>query len=192
MDLITSKINVIREIARQTNLPALNAAVQAARAGDHDKGFAVVAAEIRKLAERSQEAAKEIDEVSEKGVKVAGNTKNRLSEVNGQIQSTNTLIDEITKSSNEQNNGVSQINASVQNLNSIVQQNASLAEEMSASSQELYNYSKEMLDLIAYFKTSSDFDESEKFYNGKLEKDIKKALSKPSGYNRKKEEYQSY
>lgn len=82
MDLVTSKINVIREIARQTNLPALNAAVQAERAGDHDKGFAVVAAEIRKLAERSREAAKEIDEVAEKGVKVAENTKNRLSEIN--------------------------------------------------------------------------------------------------------------
>lgn len=156
MNLIVRKNSIIGEIARQTNLLALNAAVEAARAGEHGRGFAVVASEIRKLAERSQNAAKEIDDISNTSEKVARNAGDMLNKLVPEIEKTSNLVAEITAASLEQNEGANQINDAIQQLNTVVQQNAASAEELASNSKELNFQADSLKKAISFFKFSKD------------------------------------
>ncbi|MGE0085188.1 MAG: methyl-accepting chemotaxis protein [Desulfococcaceae bacterium] len=137
MKKITESIIVIEEIARQTDLLALNAAIEAARAGEYGRGFAVVASEVRKLAERSQKAAKEIGKLSVASVKIAENAGSMLSRLVPDIQKTSELVQEISIAGAEQNTGADQISKAVQQVDMVGQQNATAAEEMASTSEEL-------------------------------------------------------
>jgi len=148
---ITGKISIIDEIARQTNLLALNAAIEAARAGEHGRGFAVVASEVRKLAERSQTAAKEISNLSGTSVGVAEMAGDMLERLVPDIQETAKLVQEISGASVEQNSGVGQINKAIQQLDQVVQQNAGAAEEMSSTAQELSSQAEQLQSVIEFF-----------------------------------------
>lgn len=152
MNKIAEKISIIEEIARQTNLLALNAAIEAARAGEHGKGFAVVASEVRKLAERSGEAAAEISELSSSSVQVAQAAGEMLNKIVPDIQKTANLVQEIAAASNEQNSGAEQINKAIQQLDTVVQQNASASEEMASTSEELASQAEQLMQNIAFFK----------------------------------------
>ncbi|MBF0108348.1 MAG: methyl-accepting chemotaxis protein [Magnetococcales bacterium] len=152
MKEIAGKINIIEEIARQTNLLALNAAIEAARAGEHGKGFAVVAAEVRKLAERSQGAAGEITQLSNSSVLVAETAGELLSRLVPDIEKTAELVNEISASSREQNQGAEQINKAIQELDQVIQQNAGASEEMSATANELSGQSNELMESVSFFK----------------------------------------
>ncbi|WP_419786493.1 methyl-accepting chemotaxis protein [Pseudodesulfovibrio sp.] len=149
---IADKISIVEEIARQTNLLALNAAIEAARAGEHGKGFAVVAAEVRKLAERSGTAAAEISELSASSVAVAEAAGEMLDKMVPDIQSTASLIQEITAASAEQSSSADTVNNAIQQLDQVIQQTASASEEMSSTSQELNSQAEHLSETVAFFK----------------------------------------
>ncbi|CBL44944.1 Chemotaxis sensory transducer [gamma proteobacterium HdN1] len=149
---IASKISIVDDIAYQTNLLALNAAIEAARAGNHGKGFAVVATEVRKLAERSQVAAREISELASRSVGMAEKAGKQLETMVPNIRRTSELVQEIAAGSDEQSTGVNQINSAVLQLNTATQQNASASEQLAATAEEMGNQSAQLRELMAFFK----------------------------------------
>jgi methyl-accepting chemotaxis protein len=152
MKSITQKIQIIDEIAYQTNLLALNAAIEAARAGEHGRGFAVVATEVRKLAERSQTAAKEISTLASDSVKVAEHSGKLLDELVPSIKKTADLVQEVASASREQSSGVNQINKAMAQVDQVMQRNASSTEELSSTAEELAAQSEALLQLMNFFK----------------------------------------
>ena len=156
---IADIIGVIDGIAFQTNILALNASVEAARAGEQGRGFAVVAAEVRSLAVRSAEAAKEIkglittsvDRVEQGSLQVdqAGAT---MSEVVAGIKRVTDIMGEISAASAEQSAGVGQVGEAVMQMDHATQQNAALVEEMAAAATSLRDQAQELVQTVAIFK----------------------------------------
>ncbi len=158
---INDIIAVIDGIAFQTNILALNAAVEAARAGDQGRGFAVVAAEVRSLAGRSAQAAKEIKtlisssvERVERGTMLVDQAGATMAQVVAAIQRVSALVGEIAGASGDQSGAVAQVSEAVGQIDQATQQNAALVEQMAAAASSLKSQAQELVAAAAVFRTA--------------------------------------
>lgn len=152
---IAKIIQIIDEMAFQTNILALNAAIEAARAGEAGLGFAVVAEEVRNLAHRSAQAAKDTSviienniDLSEKGVHSAGTVMNSLEGITNNTKKVSELMNQIFAASDDNLMGISQINAAILQMQEVVQQNASNSEEGASSAEELNSQAENFKEIV--------------------------------------------
>jgi methyl-accepting chemotaxis protein len=157
---IVDIIAVIDEIARQTNLLALNAAVEAARAGDAGRGFAVVAAEVRSLALRSSQAAKDINALItnsnaqvKEGVDLVNRAGVALNEIVASVKTVADIVGDIAHASAEQATGIEQVNKALTQMDEVTQQNSALVEENAASAKTLEQQSAQMDERASFFRS---------------------------------------
>lgn len=156
MKLIADKITIIDEIAEKTDLLAVNAAIEAAKAGESGKGFAVVAHEVRKLAENSSGASREINKISADSVSTAENAGKLLENLIPEIMKTASLIQDISAAALEQDSGATQINNAIQQLTTTVQHNSAASEQLAAGAKQMAAEAESLKESIAFLQVEEN------------------------------------
>jgi len=156
---INEIISVIDGIAFQTNILALNAAVEAARAGEQGRGFAVVAGEVRSLAKRSADAAREIKtligtstERVEEGARLVQEAGASMQDIVAGVERVTQIISEITHAAEQESDGIGQVNVAVTELDQMTQQNAALVEESAAAAESLKSQAHTLSEVVNKFR----------------------------------------
>ncbi|QSQ20004.1 HAMP domain-containing protein [Pyxidicoccus parkwayensis] len=152
MRAIAEKVLLIQELAYQTNILSLNAAIEAGRAGEHGRGFAVVSTEVRRLAERSQGAAREIASLVSNSVATSERAGERLGMLVPSIRKTADLVQEVATTASEQATSVGHVSRAMGQMSVVTQQNASAAEELAATSKQLAGQASTLLRLLGLFQ----------------------------------------
>lgn len=155
--------SVINGIAFQTNILALNAAVEAARAGEQGRGFSVVASEVRTLAQRSAQAAKEIEgliaesvERVSTGARLVENTGRTMQDIVKSVSHVRDIMGEIASASDEQSRGIAQISQAIVEMDSTTQQNAALVEQSSAAADSLEDQAATLTQAVSVFRLAEN------------------------------------
>lgn len=149
---ISSRVSVIHEISHKTDLLAINAAIEAARAGEGGKGFATVASEVRKLAEKSSRAALEIGQVCASVQGLSDEVDSIIKSMLPGITQTTSLVKDISVSLNEQRYAINEINQATFQTNGMMQSSVATAEELSSTAEELRSTAQQLLGLLRQFK----------------------------------------
>lgn len=167
---IIQKIKVINDIAKRTDFLAINAAVEAARAGDNGRGFSTVAAEIKQLAERTKNAAALIDEASNQTLSITTKSTKMIEQIAPKILNNSSKVTRIALACAEQRQGTEQINNAIQQLAHVADETNIEGDALAVKSETFVQYANELISAIRYFKTTNEREQRLKEITEELEK----------------------
>jgi methyl-accepting chemotaxis protein len=153
---VIDKIKIINDIAKRTDLLAINAAVEAARAGENGRGFSTVASEIKQLAERSKAAAALIDGMSNQTLRVTEQSAKMIEQIVPRILDNTAKVAEIAGACNEQRNGTEQISNAIQQLAHSSDENNAEADALAAKAENFVGYANGLKETMMFFKTADE------------------------------------